>query len=61
MGIKREHPDFNSALNAAIDAVQKQGVEISDVEAFKRNVEAIEIVDTQLRFKIKDHAEVQQP
>ena len=41
MGINREHPDFNSALNAAIDAVQKRGVEISDVEAFKRNVEAI--------------------
>ena len=58
MAINRDHPDFDDALDDIIKIIQRKGLEINDIDALKRNVEAIEIVDNRLHLKMQNHAKV---
>lgn len=41
--IDRKHKDFEEVLNKCIIAIQREGGNIDDVEAFKNSIESIQL------------------
>ena len=49
----RTHPNFEKILRLAIDDIQNKGVKISELDAFKRDVESIVFVDGRVEINVQ--------